>query len=269
MAEISLKGIVISSFDYEEFDKIVTVYSDKYGKLSFIAKGINKPESKNRYSVQNFSVSKYQIFKSRKANSLSKLKTGELIQNNFNITRNYDNYLFASVIISIILESDDFNSKSYQTFVSLEKALNNINQNNDPFSTMVFFLFYLLKPLGGKFLLNRCYRCNKPNKVYRLFDFKECGFVCPNCIRANEQPQDVRFINFLKTIDSETFSTVFNHQFETAYILILCKVLVEHYSHNLGIYTSAMKVLNSKKIFAEDTFENYTHSVLTRNEYLR
>ncbi|AUF83617.1 DNA repair protein RecO [Mesoplasma syrphidae] len=268
MAETILKGIVISSFDYEEFDKIVTIYSDKYGKLSFVAKGINKPESKNRYSVQNFSVSNFQIFKSRRANSLSKLKTGDLIQNNFNITKNYDNYLFASVIISIILESNDFNNKNFQIFVSLEKALNNINENNDPFSTMVFFLFYLLKPLGGKFSLNKCYRCNKPNKLYRLFDFKECGFVCPNCIKLNEQPQSVKFINFLKIIYSETFSTVFNHQFETAYVLILCKVLLEHYSHNLGIYTNAMKILNSKKIFEEETFSNYTYSVLTTTEYL-
>jgi DNA repair protein RecO (recombination protein O) len=205
MAETNLKGIVINSFDYEEFDKIVTVYSDKFGKLSFIAKGVKKPESKNNYSIQNFSVSKFQIFKSRKANSLSKLKTGELIKNNVGIAKNYDNYLFASLITSLILEADDFNSKNFQIYSILEKSLDNISQNQDPFSTMVFFMYYLLKPLGGNFLLSKCYRCGKANKVYRLFNFQDCGLVCPNCITKNEKPQPAEFISFLKTLDTESF----------------------------------------------------------------
>ncbi|WP_051350891.1 DNA repair protein RecO [[Acholeplasma] multilocale] len=267
MAEIKTKGIVLSSFDFEENSKIVTTYTEKYGKMSFVARGVNKPESKNRYSIQNFSYSEFEIFKSRFKTSLSKLKKGILINSNVTITNNYDNYLFASVITSLIDLPNEFNNKNYRLFTMLNKAIENISSNIDPFTTMVYFMFYLLKHLGGSWNLESCYRCKQRSKVYRRFDFKNYGLICPNCLREDEEEQNVDFLNFLRILGTESFASIWKYSFDTSFQIILAKLVMDYLLDNLGIETNSIRILKAKKIFNDDVFNDYTHSVLTKRDF--
>ncbi len=49
-------GIVLSSIKYSEADRILKIYSKNYGKLSLIAKGVRKPISKKRGSLEVFNA---------------------------------------------------------------------------------------------------------------------------------------------------------------------------------------------------------------------
>ena len=59
-SSISTEGIVLSSRAYSEADKIITIYTAKHGKLSFIAKGVKRPKSRKRGSLEVFSHVKLQ-----------------------------------------------------------------------------------------------------------------------------------------------------------------------------------------------------------------
>ncbi|KAF5295703.1 hypothetical protein FQA39_LY12876 [Lamprigera yunnana] len=67
---------------------------------------------------------------------MSKLKTGVLISSNFNIAKNYDNYLFANIATSLIEQGNIFSNKNYQLFKMLELALQRIDKEINPFMTM-------------------------------------------------------------------------------------------------------------------------------------
>ena len=53
------EGIVLARKDYSEADRILIIYSLKYGKISVMAKGVRKPKSRKRGSLEVFSHIKY------------------------------------------------------------------------------------------------------------------------------------------------------------------------------------------------------------------
>ena len=55
----SSNGVVLKRHDFGETDRILVIYSKHFGKLSMIAKGIKKPESKKRGSLEVFSHIKF------------------------------------------------------------------------------------------------------------------------------------------------------------------------------------------------------------------
>lgn len=54
------EGIVLARKNYGEADRIISVYTKNYGRLSLIAKGIRKPRSKKRGHLEVFSRIKFQ-----------------------------------------------------------------------------------------------------------------------------------------------------------------------------------------------------------------
>ena len=49
---IKTEAIILKSADSNEVDRLLTVYSEKLGKISISAKGVKKLESKLRYSIE-------------------------------------------------------------------------------------------------------------------------------------------------------------------------------------------------------------------------
>lgn len=55
----SSEGIVLARRNFSEADRILVVYSKHYGKLHLIAKGVRKPKSRKRGSLEVFSQIKF------------------------------------------------------------------------------------------------------------------------------------------------------------------------------------------------------------------
>lgn len=51
----SSKGFILSRKNYSEADRILTIYSQKYGKITLLAKGVRKLKSKKRGHLEIFS----------------------------------------------------------------------------------------------------------------------------------------------------------------------------------------------------------------------
>lgn len=61
----SSKGVVLFRKNYSEADRIITIYSDTYGKVRVIAKGVRKPKSRKRGHLEVFSLIKFAASKTR------------------------------------------------------------------------------------------------------------------------------------------------------------------------------------------------------------
>lgn len=55
----SSQGVVLSRRDHSEADRILTVYSKDLGKITLIAKGVKRPESKKRGHLEIFNLIKF------------------------------------------------------------------------------------------------------------------------------------------------------------------------------------------------------------------
>ena len=52
---IKTEAIILKSADSNEVDRLLTVYSEKLGKINVSARGVKKPESKLRHSIEPIS----------------------------------------------------------------------------------------------------------------------------------------------------------------------------------------------------------------------
>ncbi len=53
------EGIVLGGSDFREADRILTVFTEKFGKITASAKGVRQMKSKLRYNLETFSYSRF------------------------------------------------------------------------------------------------------------------------------------------------------------------------------------------------------------------
>lgn len=67
------EGIVISRRDFSEADRIVTIYSKNYGKITTIAKGVRRPSSRKRGALEIFTQIKFSAAKGKSLDVLTEV----------------------------------------------------------------------------------------------------------------------------------------------------------------------------------------------------
>ncbi|AVP49168.1 DNA repair protein RecO [Williamsoniiplasma luminosum] len=247
MSTTSFKGIVLNSIDYEDNHQVLTIFSDKYGKIGMVALGVNKPTSKNKYALQTFNLSEFEIFKSRQKHTLSKLKTAVLIKDHFEITKNYDNYMYISAIGKIIEQATLDRQKNFRIYTILLNFLEKINLNENPFSNFVLTLFKLIQFFGGDWILNQCYRCYRSYKFYRAFNFEDYGLVCPNCVREDDSIQSAEFVSYVMKLKTTNLETDEIQIVPIKYHIYLVKHLLNYYEQTLGIWNPILEQIKEKE----------------------
>lgn len=109
----SSEGIVLARRNFGEADRILVVYSKKFGKVSFIAKGVRKLESRKRGSLEVFSHFK---FAASRGKNLDLITEAEVIDSYPTIRKNLKKvtvaYYFMEVVGRVTSE-DEKNEELY------------------------------------------------------------------------------------------------------------------------------------------------------------
>ena len=88
MKQLVTVGIVLSRLDYGEADRILTVLTPDYGKLSLLAKGVRRVKSKLAGGIELFSVSNITFIKGR--GTLHNVVSTRLVRHYGNIVKNLE-----------------------------------------------------------------------------------------------------------------------------------------------------------------------------------
>ncbi|ALD66630.1 DNA repair protein RecO [Spiroplasma cantharicola] len=243
MGATKINAVVIESNDFDDYAKIVKVFSKQFGKLSFMAPGVNKSTSKNKYSIQTFSWSDFEIFKSRREDRVSKLKTGVLKKEYFNIAKNYNNYVYGSIMFKILDQIEQISNKNYKIFKMLTFTLENISNNKNPFINYLFFITHLIQETIQPFRLNGCIRCKKTTFPIVRFEYSENGFVCARCLWPGEIVQPDSFIRVLVNIHKKTIHFNVEQKYEYTDLIVIHNIVVNYYENNLGFYLGPIYLL--------------------------
>ncbi|AOG60619.1 DNA repair protein recO [Spiroplasma helicoides] len=259
MSAIKIEGIVINSYDYRDYDKVIKVFSKEFGILSFYAPGVNKESSKNKYSIQTYSLSEFEIFKSRGANRVSKLKTGNLKKEYFGLAKNYTNYIYISVITSIFEQLLSSEEKSPIIYKAFKIVLENISNSIDVFKNYVIFLLFFIQNTNYKFNLEKCSRCKKSNYEIVRFEFSDKTLICKKCLWPGEKIQPETFVNIFTNFNRHTFHYLIEKKYEIHDLVVLHNFLLDYYENELGIYISASKILkqNASTYLSEENINKY------------
>ena len=69
------EAVVLARRSFGEADRILSLYSKHHGRLSLIAKGVRKPQSKKRGSLEVFSYIKFAAAKGRSLDIITEVET--------------------------------------------------------------------------------------------------------------------------------------------------------------------------------------------------
>ncbi|MDX8336252.1 MULTISPECIES: DNA repair protein RecO [Cetobacterium] len=157
MKFIRTKGLVIKKVDFGEGDRIITVFSENFGKIDLLVKGIRKSKKRDQSSVDLLTLSNFTFYK--KGDNFI-LNTIDPIDFFYDLKNDIEKLEITSYILSIINEIIFPGERKKEFFQRIEKALNFIIKNN----TQVNF-FMILKMMNW-IVKNEGYRINISGEKY-------------------------------------------------------------------------------------------------------
>ena len=206
------EGIVLKSMEYEEADKIVTIYTKDYGKITAIAKGVRKTKSKFGSSLEILTHSNFLIYKGRNIDIVSQT---EILESFFSTSKEVIKFAFAVNCVEVVNRLTEEQEINIGLFNLLKEVLHYLKGSNDPKLLTLSFKWQTISILGYRPSLDHCCRCNKSvedqKEIY--FNIKEGGLVCNNCIAKDKEgcvKVSLYFNKLVRKILNTPLSTISN-----------------------------------------------------------
>ena len=177
------EAINLKSYNLNDADKIIVMYSKDNGLIKGVAKGIKKPQSKLGARMDLLVANTLQLLKGRSMDTIVQAQT----VNNFRKTReDIDKLMFSSYVSELVMNfGEGSEAASKEIYELLYKALNriaNANSKKDAFIAVIKFQLKLLLILGFCVELDTCLCCREQVLAEDMyFSSTMGGIVCEEC----------------------------------------------------------------------------------------
>ncbi len=168
MKQIRTEIIILKRLNYGEADRILTVITPDYGKVSLFAKGIRKSKSKLAGGLELFSVSNVTMIEGR--GELKTITSARLKENFGNIVKNIDRTMVAYELLKITNKYTQQSCNGEYFRLLLHGLVGLQNQNIVPDVVYAWFVVRLLTEYGGAINLE------KPGNAQHFLDNTKYSF---------------------------------------------------------------------------------------------
>jgi DNA repair protein RecO (recombination protein O) len=181
---LKTKGIVLKGQNFRDSSLILTLFTQKFGKLKLLAKGIKSPKSRMGGNLQQFSVVEIVFY--RKENSeLHLLSQVELLDPQEEIYNNLTKLSYASAVLELVdrlTVEEESHPGLFSLVAETLHRFKEISEEKLPILTWSFTL-RLAANLGYCPNLSGCTICNRKefSGPFILFSVEQGGLVCKNC----------------------------------------------------------------------------------------
>ena len=195
-----VQGIILKQIDYKDYDVILSVFTREYGKISLVAKGTRRINSKNASSLIPNSKAEFQ-FNYQDNKSIFSLKTARTINLYRNLHENIESYMASSIISELIdaLTMQEGYEDSNEIMTILENSFSFLNDGENTQLVLALAIVDIMKCFGYEPDVDECVNCGNTRVV--SFSAKEGGFVCENCANtlsiSHMKSDDLRRIRIL------------------------------------------------------------------------
>ena len=206
------EGIVLKSTEFEEADKIVTIYTKSYGKISAIAKGVRKIKSKFGSSLEILTHSIFLIYKGRNIDIVSQT---EILESFFSTSKEVIKFAFAVNCVEMVNKLTEEREINIGLFNLLKEVLHYLRKTDEPKLLNLSFKWQTISLLGYRPSINHCCRCNKSveDQKEMYFNIKEGGLLCNSCVAEDKEEcinVSLYFVKLLRKILITHLSTISN-----------------------------------------------------------
>ncbi len=172
------KAVVINKKDRGEFDRALTLYTEKFGKISLFCKSIRKERSKLRSGSEPFAIIETEFIEGRTRRTMTDVK----------VVNSYPKINGDLVRISLttkILEDIDSLIQGEQKDVKVWRLIGeSLNMVEEGKGSVVYHRFFwkLVSALGYGPELYVCSRCRgKIDPAFLILSPVDGGLICSNC----------------------------------------------------------------------------------------
>ncbi len=178
MANIKINGIVLSESNMGDFDKMLTILTPNYGKISCVAKGARRPKSVLLAGTQMFCFGEYLVYK---GNSTYHINSVEPIEIFYNLRTDLEKLKYAVHINKIVKDITQENENCFKILQLLLNTLYIISQTDKNLDMVLgVFKLRLLCFLGFTPKILGCTSCREKEDL-SCFSIKDNGIKCKNC----------------------------------------------------------------------------------------
>ncbi|MBU5293999.1 DNA repair protein RecO [Anaerosalibacter bizertensis] len=197
---VKSEGIVLREVKFEETNKILTIFSRKYGKITAMAKGALRPRSPLIASSQVFSYSDYNFYKGK---SFYHVNQGDIIDSFYPIREDMNRLLYGAYLLELVDSSTVEEVPSEKLFELLKKGLKVLSSLNKDFLKFIIgFEIKYISFLGYRPYLNKCVLCGEDINDTLKFSISHGGVICERCFKLDpgSKKMDKRMLNYLKQL---------------------------------------------------------------------
>lgn len=180
-------AFVLHTLDYGESDRIITFYTDDFGKLKGIAKGARRSRKRFPNAFEPFSLATI-MFSRRGRGGLALIEASDVIEHYPEIRADLERMLIASYLIELVDQFTIEGKKGADLFLLMKDFLALLAHGKAPESIERFFEIRLLKCAGYDPVLDRCLNCGVPvdGLPSLAFSFTDGGIRCSRCIKNGQ-----------------------------------------------------------------------------------
>jgi len=122
---LSSEAIVLSTKSYAEADKLITIFSKNFGKLTLIAKGVKRLKSRKRGSLEVFSIIK---FFAHRGKGMPIITEVEIIDNLAQLRRDLKKVSVAYFLLEVVSKTTRDEERHHEVYNLLADTLKKLTK---------------------------------------------------------------------------------------------------------------------------------------------
>lgn len=246
MSLVKVQGVVLKNINLGESDKIITIFTDKLGKIDAAAHGARKPKSKLMASTQPFCYAEYILYSGKNLYTISQSSIIESFQS---LLMDLDKLAYGSYFLELIDSLNEKEEKNVSMLALLLKIFYILTNDDVDLELLKLTVDFKAISLSGYMpQISYCTRCK--SKIYdkAYFDIGDGGLKCINCGNINKdyeisQPV-IQFLHILKNIKLENLRDI---KYDKKVVEILSRIISDYIKfYTLRDYQS-MKLIRKLK----------------------
>lgn len=177
--DIEVNGLVVREVKTGEADKIITIFTDKLGKITVSGKGVSSMKSKYAASTQIFT---YNTFQLRKKGQYYYIRDAFYIENFMNIRYDIEKLALANYVCDVVCELGQEDAENRSLLSLALNTLYALSERNIPLPLIKgAFEFRAAVQEGYMPDLSACGRCGCEISGESVIDVMNGHLLCPKC----------------------------------------------------------------------------------------
>lgn len=240
-----IKGVIIKTQDYSETHKIVTIFSQRYGKFAAIARGAKKTKSRMAAVTQPFVYGEFLIYKNK---GLSTIQQGDIVDSFRPIREDIMKTAYASYVAELTDKLLDSHQPDLYIYDQFFRTIDWISKNENADVSVMMYELKVFQKGGFAPTVDQCVQCGQQQNL-SSFSMPEGGLICDQCGLSQDDVISLsapiaKLLYMFSNVGIERVGTI---SVQPENKLLLRKLLDLYYDQYGGFYLKSRRVLEQLK----------------------